>query len=360
MKATTGYDLSCVVHVHSRYSDGTATVPEIVTAAREAGRDAVLLTDHDTLAAKHDGWEGWHDGVLLLVGLEVSPRGGHYLAFGLDEEVDHDPVPEDEIPAAVASAGGFGVAAHPFSQGSAMSKVLGPPHPWRRLHDPALTGIEVWSLATDSAEAWRTPLEAIRFLRDPETQLAHPPRGNLHAWDALLAHRRTVAIGGLDAHQKGIRIRGRVRTPMPNREWFRMLGTHLLLDSQPTGEPEADRDLAYAALRGGRCYVSRDSLADARGFDFWAESDRDRREMGDEVHGRHWTIRVRLPRAAGIRLIRDGEVVGHVEGDSLATPAASPGAYRVEAWLYSRGAWRTWILSNAIHVHGTTESATGE
>jgi hypothetical protein len=353
MTAAPGHDLSCVIHVHSTYSDGTATVPEIVDAAREARRDAVLLTDHDSLEAKRDGWEGWHDGVLVLVGVEVSPRGGHYLAFGVDEEIDHDPIPEDEIPAAVASAGGFGFAAHPFSRGSAMSKLIGRPHPWRRLRDPALTGIEIWSLATDSAEAWRTPLEAIRFLRDPEPQLAHPPPGNLDAWDALLAERRTVAIGGLDAHQKGIRIRGRVRTPMPNREWFRMLGTHLLLDSQPTGEPEADRDLAYTALRRGRCYVSRDSLADPRGFAFWAESDRDRREMGGEAHGGGWTVRVRLPQAAEIRLIRDGEMIARTEGDSLARPADSPGVYRVEARLSSTGTWRTWILSNAIHLHGT-------
>jgi hypothetical protein len=42
-----GLDISCVVHVHSTYSDGTATVPDLLSAAREAGADAVLLTDHD-------------------------------------------------------------------------------------------------------------------------------------------------------------------------------------------------------------------------------------------------------------------------------------------------------------------------
>ena len=140
---------------------------------------------------------------------------------------------------------------------------------------------------------------------------------------------------------------------MPNREWFRMLGTHLLLDSQPTGEPEADRDLAYVALRRGRCYVSRDSLADPRGFAFWAESGRARREMGDEVHGGDWTVRVQLSQTAEIRLIRDGEVVARMEGDSLARPADSPGVYRLEARLNSREAWRTWILSNAIRFHRT-------
>lgn len=78
------HDLSCAIHVHSTCSDGTATVPEIVEAARESGRDVVVLTDHDTMRARELGHEGWHGAVLLLVGEEVSPRprpagkmGGH-------------------------------------------------------------------------------------------------------------------------------------------------------------------------------------------------------------------------------------------------------------------------------------------
>jgi histidinol phosphatase-like PHP family hydrolase len=57
------HDLACVVHVHSTFSDGTATVPELVEATRRAGADALLLTDHDTLAARRHGLEGWHDDV---------------------------------------------------------------------------------------------------------------------------------------------------------------------------------------------------------------------------------------------------------------------------------------------------------
>ena len=52
------HDLACVVHLHSDYSDGTATIPELMEAARTAERDVVLLTDHDTLGAKDDGHEG--------------------------------------------------------------------------------------------------------------------------------------------------------------------------------------------------------------------------------------------------------------------------------------------------------------
>src|SRR6188472_49871 len=82
-------DVSCVVHLHTTYSDGTATVGEVVAAARAAGVDLVLLTDHDSVEARRDGWDGRHDGVFVLVGTEVSPKRGHYLAFGVDREITH-------------------------------------------------------------------------------------------------------------------------------------------------------------------------------------------------------------------------------------------------------------------------------
>src|SRR5690349_2547988 len=108
-----GHNLSCLVHVHSTYSDGTATVLELIDDARAAGADVLLLTDHDSLAARRDGLEGWHDGVLLLAGDEVSPRGGHLLAFGIESEIDHRDLDERGIVAAVTGAGGVAFAAHP-------------------------------------------------------------------------------------------------------------------------------------------------------------------------------------------------------------------------------------------------------
>ncbi len=80
------HDLSCVIHLHSIHSDGTGTVAQIARAARRNHVDVVLLTDHDTLEARRQGEEGWHDSVLVLVGEEVSPRRrDHYLAFGIEE-----------------------------------------------------------------------------------------------------------------------------------------------------------------------------------------------------------------------------------------------------------------------------------
>ncbi len=74
--------MPCVVHVHSTFSDGGATVPEIAAAEARSGARVVLLTDHDTLAARRHGCERWCGPVLILVGHEVSPHGRHLLVFG--------------------------------------------------------------------------------------------------------------------------------------------------------------------------------------------------------------------------------------------------------------------------------------
>jgi hypothetical protein len=238
------FDVSCVAHVHTTYSDGTATVPELLAAAREAGAEAVLLTDHDSLGARRDGWEGNHDGVFLLVGTEVSPKQGHYLAFGVEREIRHTGRSAREIASAVRAAGGVGFAAHPFSVGGRMlyaplARRIVLPHGWPALEDAdGCDGIELWSLTTDAAEGWRTPAEAWRWLRDPEAAVAGgPPAGHLRRWDALSTRRRLPALGGLDGHAPGLRVRGRVRSPLSHARTFGLLRTHLLCERPLGGTP---------------------------------------------------------------------------------------------------------------------------
>ena len=263
------HDLACVLHLHSSYSDGTASVDEIVEAARATDTDVVLLTDHDTLGARDDGREGWHGDVLLLVGVEVSPSGGHFLAFGVDETPSKDGG-EASIPEAVAALGGFGFAAHPFSAGSKIVERLrltrllgGRPHGWPTELRGGLAGIELWSLTTDAAESWRHPLEAIAYMRHPERYLDGPPAHHLETWDELCADARVVAVGGLDTHQHGFRIGSRMVTPMPNERYFGLLRTYALCDQPPSRDLAADSAAVLESLREGRCYLGIDGVAPA-------------------------------------------------------------------------------------------------
>lgn len=323
------HDLSCVIHLHSLFSDGTGTVEEIARAASKGGVDVVLLTDHDTMEAT----PGWYGDVLVLVGEEVSPgRGNHYLAFGLKEPIDHDGLDAAGIVRAVRDAGGFGFAAHPFSRGSERFRQKGMP-----FNDlDAVDGIEVWSLVSDVAESVDSIPAALRFLARPERHVFGPPEENLREWDRLNRSRRVVGIGGVDAHQFGKRLFGRwVVRLMGYRRTFRQLRTHVLVEEPPTGDLDHDRAQVYDALREGRSYIAVDHLARPAGFRFWEDGG---------------VVRASVPRPAELRLLRDGVEVARVdEGAELdhEVDGAGGGSYRVEARLGGR----VWILSNPLRAN---------
>ena len=339
-------DLACVVHIHSTHSDGTGTVREIARAAARARADVVLLTDHDTVAARKLGEEGWYGDVLLLAGEEVSPSGrDHYLAFGVDEHVRHRGLDACGIARAVRDAGGFGFAAHPFSEGSERFKRPG--MPFGGLDCDALHGIELWSFANDTGERIAGIPSLIRFLLAPGRVLDHPPERNMRAWDELCRDRRVVAIGGLDAHQFGKRVGPVVPLRiMAYRRTFRYIRTHVLCPEAPSRELERDRELVFGALREGRCYIAVDSVAPARGFRFEADD----LPMGGEAPAGRRTLRARTPLAARLRLVRDGRELAAAEGTSLDLEVEEPGAYRVEARRHAKGRERTWILSNPVYL----------
>jgi hypothetical protein len=346
-------DLTCVVHVHSQHSDGTGTVPEIAAAASAAAADVVLLTDHDTLAARYHGHERWHGSVLVCVGEEITKRPGHhYLAFGIDAPIDHHARTPAEVVAAVAQQGGIGFTAHPFSVGVRPFPSI-PSTGWDDPFPAGATGAELWSVVTDTAERFEHRRELLRFLLAPRSvpQLDHPRPAALAAWDRAATQRRVVAIGGLDAHQFGLRVGRHVPLRlMSYRRSFELLRTHVLLERPPRGEAAADRAAVYDALREGRCYLARDVIAPAGGFRFWADGP-EHVEMGSEAQAGGFTLHVRLPRKADVRILRDGvELARTFRGTSLDAPAREPGVYRVEATLPDRGRPRTWIVSNPIYL----------
>ena len=77
------------LHMHSTFSDGTATPEELAAAAREAGVVAMALTDHDTVAGvprlvKAAGALG----IAVIPGVELDSSyeygAMHFLGYGID------------------------------------------------------------------------------------------------------------------------------------------------------------------------------------------------------------------------------------------------------------------------------------
>jgi hypothetical protein len=311
----------CVAHVHSTHSDGSATVAELRAAARTAGAKVVLLTDHDTMGARAAGEDGWGGDVLVVVGHEVSPRGGHLLVFGTDAVVAHAGRDEWAILDAVAEAGGVGYAAHPFSLGSAIVSFIAPAHPWATFGHPALRGLEVWSLTTDAAESWRSPAAAVREMRDPlGVALAGPPERHLREWDALSRAGTALALlGGQDAHARGVRVRGRVRSIMPHDRWMGLVQTVLELDRPLRGDDDADRETVLDALRAGRTTLAVPPLGDP---------------LEAQIRVTHGAIEIEAPAGTVERRVDLGSGLARVE---LLRPGPRGGLHR-------------WILSSPLRT----------
>lgn len=80
----------CVdLHLHSFYSDGTASPAEVAELALHNGLTAIALTDHDTVAGVPEVQaRGRELGLTVITGLEVSARhrdtSMHILGYGID------------------------------------------------------------------------------------------------------------------------------------------------------------------------------------------------------------------------------------------------------------------------------------
>jgi predicted metal-dependent phosphoesterase TrpH len=109
-------------HVHTYFSaDGLGSPEAMVLAARAAGLDGMVVTDHDVTfgcgvlreAGLMNAEGRAVDGFLVIPGCEVSTAEGHLLCWGVDVPwMRH--APAMEVARVVRGMGGVVVPAHPF------------------------------------------------------------------------------------------------------------------------------------------------------------------------------------------------------------------------------------------------------
>jgi hypothetical protein len=334
--------LAGVVHVHTTFSDGGGTPAELVAAARAAGLQFVVITDHNNLDAKP--FEGFHDGVLFIVGTEVSTASGHILGLGIPDPAFRFSGDAGEALDDIRTLGGFAFAAHPLSPREEFRFTAWDlPGPW---------GLEILNGDSEWRESgWRrllwTGVSYALNRRYALLQDMSPPRATLQRWDALLSKRDAPGLAGADAH--GRVTLGKFSLPFPSYEAvFRLAQDHVLLDGPLPGDAGAAARVVLEALRKGRFYVGLDALAPAGDFFFEATGGGRRWTMGETAPvGVALEAGGRLPSGARVMLFRNGEAMARGT-ERVRLAAAGEGVYRVEV---APPGWDTpWVLSNAIAV----------
>ena len=341
------HDYAGVIHVHSAYSDSYGRMPYILQCARDAGLDYVLVTDHNTLESRREGWEGWHDGVLLGIGVEVTSKKGHSLVFGLNECPAWTHAHPDEYLPEVAQLGGTAFIAHP--ERSNRGKLYRRRQAWPDLTSDHYAGIEIWSYVHDWFDR-AFPWHPITAIRDPDALIAGPHPEVLRAWDHVALRRHTAGIGALDSHELHLpfrHFRWSLLTVLPARRLFRTVRTHVLT-SQWSGDGPADLAALMNALVHGRCFTAYDFIADARGTQFLAlRNGHEPALMGDQLQASgELEFVATTPVEADITLVRNSQPVASTHGRELVHRDARTGVYRIEARLNGR----PWVYTNHIYV----------
>lgn len=329
------------IHLHSCYSDGSGTLREITAAARRAGLDFVVLTDHDTLRPRDDRWEGWRDGVLVVVGVEVTCRGrSHVVALNARDVTDlrWKPIRRVLFDLQNQGAAAFVAHAHP-AHIMGISLKAGELADWEI---PGFTGVELWSFMHDICNGlapWRVP----SFVRNWRRFIRGPHPDTIAHWDRITQARRFTAIGALDNHAITVPVFG--GQVLPYDAGFRTLRTHVFCDFL-TGQPD-DAARIVEAICKGRGFLALDLDADSRGFRFETTTGGAVLRMGDECP---WPGPVRLlvqsPVDAELVILRNGTPVAEAVATTLEHTADQPGVYRAEARLDGK----PWVYTNPIYL----------
>lgn len=356
------YDYTGAIHLHSDYShDGRITIEHIVDAAKQNNIDFLMFTDHNWLQARHDGLEKWYGDVLVLIGVEVTPRYNHYIAFGIDEPLivcdipwvfpydeDLDINPQFYIDW-VRGRGGIGFIAHPDHEGALRFHVK--QHPWLDWGVNGYTGIGIWDFMTDWQSYVKDYVTAFFAYFFPAHVLKGPKQITLTRWDELNRYRKVVGIGELDNHDTVKELLGMRFEIFPFAKAFRFVTTHVLSEVPFLHNSSLDRRLIINALKRGRAYIALEYFKKAKGFRFIIMDETEIATMGDDFFLDEIAIlRVHPPCKAKVRVIKDGEVIREEITESLWMGIDERGVYRVEVYLRHFLKYRPWIFSNPIYV----------
>ncbi len=342
------YDSAGNIHIHTRYSDGSGSIPEIARSAEKAGLDFIIITDHHHLRGKPE--EGYHGRVLVIVGCEFNAEKNHYLGINIEHEIAGNDERPQEVIDGVNDQAGIGFLAHPFEIGSPVYK-QGKTYPWTDWGVNGFTGMDIWSYLSQWRDNAPGILKGIYLYFNPHHAFRRGPlNATLQKWDELLQQRMVVGIGCSDAH--GIKINLGPWKPVISDYYtcFRSINTHLLLKEPLSGDFQKDKEAVIEALRAGRCFVGYDFFKNSKGFRFEAHRRGRIIHMGERAPADGTVFAVFTPAQARVVLIRNGKPYRESDGRTHRFSRLQPGVYRVEVRHRHGLGYRAWIYSNPIYL----------
>jgi hypothetical protein len=386
----TGYnEYHAVLHAHAEDATHTGgTRPELLAAAKRAGVQIVMLTDHVRPERDfiNDSWRGLRDGVLFIPGAEDQG----FLSFPMKSIKGIEAATRERYIETVRSGGGNIFLSHVEER-----------FDWPT---DQLDGLEIYNHHTDVKNEGAFQLWLQGALTDPVrlpqlvAALNEFPEEVFGAqqdyltdiiakWDLDSQQHRLTGVAANDCHhnqvftvtaidEHTVEVGYITSKPTTTRVTAdKVPGVAALVKGRNPGELIArldfdpyERSLRYVsthilshelseaavreALKHGHAFVAHDWLCDSTGFAFVAMKARQRAAiMGDEVKlGGGLMLSAATPIKCTMKLIRNGEILQAEKTNQLVLTVKAPGVYRVECWLELDGEQRPWIYSNPIYV----------
>jgi len=351
-----------IIHVHSKYSDGSGTVAEIATDAADAGMDFLILTDHNNSLARKQGHEHAYGKLDVFVEMEASTPAGHCLTF-----YSHTPAKQlsdqkinslswEHFLGKENSPGVFIAIAHP-------SNIK---NPWNRL-DRFPEGMElinfdsVWqrelsdSLLGFAATALLYPfnnyLSALRFFQIY--------RKDFTAWDAMnVVSRGHFGILAQDAHAKLKLDKNRFLRWPGYSQTFRLGSNVVFYDPPLASDFEARKKQIYHSIEQGRIALTFQAIHPFQGNDWRMQCGDKAFRSGEETPSTKQNCQfiVDTPPDLGfpvtLQLWKDGALyrtINHAPSN-LRIPLGGSGLYRVEIWVHAHTLFHLLLDSDIPYI----------
>jgi hypothetical protein len=339
-------EIKGAIHIHTTYSDGSSDIEDVIKTAQNCELDFIIITDHDTLKAREEGFEGYHNDLLVIVGYELTPpEDHHYLVLGLDRVIENKE-PETFVDE-VKENGGVGIITHPDHTGIIDYGL--PQISWKKWSLDKYSGISVWDLMTDIQSKITSPFSLIWSVFNPVSVLRGPKEKTLSRWDRLNKNRSITGICELDNHGLIIGKKPLSFEIFPNNFAFKTLRNHLNVSGGLSGKGIEDIDKVISTIEKGNLFMGFDYFHDTTGFKFFCKKGEeiikmgDRKRLTDEIDAF-----ILLPENGIIRLLKDGKPISVQFSNYLREKIYKKGVYRVEVFKGTIWGLKPWIYSNPI------------
>ena len=343
MTETAIYQYCGAIHIHTKFSDGTGDIISVSRAAKKAGLDWIIITDHNCIDAE----EGFFNGVCVIKGQEISPHSeNHYLVFGANEVIEPCDNPQIYIDK-VRELGGFGFAAHPdegvnVGKNGELIPRKNSNHciPWTNKNVKP-DGVEIWNWFSNWADNYNdTSLltKAYSFFFKHKI-VKNPSPLTLNWWDGLNNEVENIvpALGGVDAHALLIKDYFVPLYIFPYTTCFKTINNIIHL-KEPLSEDfkEAKKQILSAVTKGNNIIINKRTSNDIPGFSVC--NNKNIAYCGESINLEENTVlNIKTNKITDVKILLNGKEIFKTQGKICTIPINEKGKYRAEFSYNGRG-----------------------